>query len=281
MQVGVRGADLIAAGIAPGPAVGRALTALRAALLDGAVADSRRSVTSRSPRRAGARYEHPDARAAAPARRRAVRGRVTTTRTGGVSSGPYATLNLAGTVGDTPDDVRANRELVCARLGIDAARSGSARRSTARSCARPAPPPGVAFLDPAHPWPAGDGLISDEPGAAVGVFGADCLPVLLWHRERPLVAAVHAGWRGLVDGILEAAVDALGGGAGLGAAIGAGVGPCCYPVSAEVRGRFATRFGPGVARGPGGRSGRRRADRADRPRGAAYGGLDARQLHLM
>jgi len=172
-----------------------------------------------------------------------------TTRTGGISGGPYAALNLAGTVGDAPDAVRANRALVCARLEIDAAqvRVGTQVHGTLVRPARAAA--GGGFLDPAHRWPVGDGLISDDPGAAVGVFGADCLPVLLWHRKRPLVAAVHAGWRGLADGILEAAVDALGGGAGLGAAIGAGVGPCCYPVNAEVRDRFAARFGRGVVRG--------------------------------
>lgn len=174
---------------------------------------------------------------------------VFTTRSGGVSHGLYAALNLAGTVGDAPAAVRANRARVCGRLGIDAAqvRVGTQVHGTLVHPAHAAA--GGGFLDPAHHWPVGDGLISDDPGAAVGVFGADCLPVLLWHRERPLVAAVHAGWRGLVAGVLETAVDALGGGAGLGAAIGAGVGPCCYPVSAEVRGRFAARFGQGVVRG--------------------------------
>jgi YfiH family protein len=173
-----------------------------------------------------------------------------TTRTGGVSRGPYAALNLAGTVADAPEAVRANRELVCARLGIDAGRVrvGTQVHGTLVRPVRGADEEG-RFLDAAYRWPEGDGLVSDQRGAAVGVFGADCLPVLLWHRDRPLVAAVHAGWRGLVDGILEAAVDALGGGAGLGVAIGAGIGPCCYPVSPEVRDRFATRFGPGVVRG--------------------------------
>jgi len=178
-------------------------------------------------------------------------GAAFTTRTGGVSSGPYTALNLAATVADAPDAVRANRELVCAGLGIDAhaVRVGTQVHGTRVHPASDAPTRG-GFLDPAYRWPEGDGLISDHQGGAVGVFGADCLPVLLWHRDRPCVGAVHAGWRGLVDGILEAAVDALGGGGGLGVAIGAGIGPCCYPVSAEVRERFVTRFGAGVVHGP-------------------------------
>jgi len=173
-----------------------------------------------------------------------------TTRTGGVSRGPYAALNLAGTVDDAPTDVRANRELVCVRLGIDAARVQVGCQVHGTSVRRVAASGHVgAFLDPTHRWPDGDGLISDQSGVAVGIFGADCLPVLLWHRDRPAVAAVHAGWRGLVDGILEHAVDALGGGARLGAAVGAGIGPCCYPVSAEVRDRFVARFGHSVVQG--------------------------------
>jgi polyphenol oxidase len=173
-----------------------------------------------------------------------------TTRTGGVSRGPHAALNMAGAVGDVPADVRANRELVCTRLGIDAGHvhlSCQVHGTSVRRVAANATP--GAFLDPLHRWPRGDGLIADQSGVVVGAFGADCLPVLLWRRDRPAVAAVHAGWRGLVDGILEHAVDGLGGGALLGAAIGAGIGPCCYPVSAELRDRFAIRFGDGVVRG--------------------------------
>jgi polyphenol oxidase len=173
-----------------------------------------------------------------------------TTRTGGVSRGSYASLNLAGTVDDRPQDVRANRELVCSHLGIDAARVRIGTQVHGTQVHRIDPGAiGEAFLDPTHRWPDGDGLISDQPGVAVGVFGADCLPVLLWRRDRATVGAVHAGWRGLVDGILERAVDTLGGGSRLGAAVGAGIGPCCYPVSAEIRARFDARFGPAVVRG--------------------------------
>ena len=82
------------------------------------------------------------------------------------------------------------------------------------------------------------------------VLAADCLPVLLWRRDEPGVAAAHAGWRGLVGGVVGAAVRALGRPERIGAAIGPGIGPCCYPVSAEVRDRFAAAFGEAVVRPP-------------------------------
>ncbi|HSJ73082.1 MAG TPA: polyphenol oxidase family protein, partial [Miltoncostaeaceae bacterium] len=99
-------------------------------------------------------------------------------------------------------------------------------------------------------WPEGDGLATRMPGLGLMVLGADCLPVLLWRRDEPAVAAAHVGWRGLVGGVLAAAVRALGRPERVGAAIGPGVGPCCYPVSQEVRDRFATAFGEGVVRPP-------------------------------
>ena len=146
--------------------------------------------------------------------------------------------------------IRAHRDRSCDALGIAPGRVWVGTQVHGTAVHRVAgTAPGGAFLDPDHCWPDGDGLVVDRPGSAVGVFGADCLPVLLWHRDRPLVGAVHAGWRGLVDGVLERAVDALGGGAALGVAIGAGIGPCCYPVSREVRDRFSARFGAGVVRG--------------------------------
>jgi len=73
--------------------------------------------------------------------------------------------------------------------------------------------------------------------------------VLMWRRDRPRVGAAHAGWRGLVAGVLEATVGLLGEPGRVGAAIGPGIGPCCYPVSAEVRARFAERFGDSVIAG--------------------------------
>ena len=176
---------------------------------------------------------------------------VFTTRRGGVSGGSFAALNLGAERGDDDADVRANRALVCGALGLDGeAVSMLHQVHGSASVTGGDPAHRGRFLGALRGWPDGDVLVSDVPGAGLAVLGADCLPVLLWHRDRPAVAAAHAGWRGLVDGVVEAAVAALGDPSRLGAAIGPGIGPCCYPVSAEVRERFAARFGEAVVVGP-------------------------------
>jgi polyphenol oxidase len=108
--------------------------------------------------------------------------------------------------------------------------------------------PGL-FAGELRGWSPADALATGRRGLPLMVLGADCLPVLMWRRDLPRVAAVHAGWRGLVSGVLQAAVAAVGHPAAIGAAIGPGIGPCCYEVSDEVRARFAAGFGAGVARG--------------------------------
>jgi YfiH family protein len=93
-----------------------------------------------------------------------------------------------------------------------------------------------------------DGLIVEAAGLTVGVRTADCVPVLLAARSRPWAAAVHAGWRGTVAGIVERAVEAAfadGIDAGdLIAALGPSIGPCCYEVGEEVVARFHLRGWP-------------------------------------
>lgn len=176
---------------------------------------------------------------------------VFTTRRGGVSSGSYAGLNLGVATGDRPESVRANRRMVCDRLGIDSDRVSMLRQVHGAGVLRLSAPnrPG-RFAGGLRGWPEADGLTTDRPGLALVVLAADCLPVLLWRRDGSAVAAAHAGWRGLVAGVLEEAVNALGGEpAALGAAIGPGIGPRSYVVGADVRRRFASRFGEGVVVG--------------------------------
>lgn len=175
---------------------------------------------------------------------------VFTTRRGGVSTGAWESLNLGVNSGDRAEDVRANRLSIAVELGIDPARVTMVNQVH-----------GAEILTIDHPthdglfggallgWHEADGLATTTAGLPVMVLGADCLPVLLWRRDRPAVAAAHAGWRGLVGGVLGAAATALGDPGRVGAAIGPGIGPCCYPVSADVRGRFAATFGAGVVRG--------------------------------
>jgi YfiH family protein len=158
-----------------------------------------------------------------------------TTRVGGVSDGPYASLNLGRKTGDDVDRVDENRRRACAEIGADAARLALNYQvhSAVVHRARPG-----ARGDP------GDGLWTDEPDLPILALSADCLPIALArvNGAAPAVAAVHVGWRGLLGGVVESAVAALGDGQ-LAAAIGPGIGPCCYEVRDDVAGPFRTRFG--------------------------------------
>jgi polyphenol oxidase len=160
---------------------------------------------------------------------------VFTTRIGGVSEGPFSSLNLGRKTGDDVERVDENRRLACAEIGADADELAlnyqfhSTLVHRARAGSR-----GVR----------GDGLWTDEPNLPILAMSADCLPVALarTNGRAPAVAVVHVGWRGLIDGILESAVAALGGGE-LAAAVGPGIGPCCYEVRDDVADPFRARFG--------------------------------------
>jgi hypothetical protein len=99
----------------------------------------------------------------------------------------------------------------------------------------------------ADPPPEADALVSSTRGVGACVVTADCVPVLLCTRDGAAVAAVHAGWRGLAAGVIEAGVGALAAASGaapreLAAAIGPHAGPCCYEVDAPVLDALALRY---------------------------------------
>jgi polyphenol oxidase len=149
-----------------------------------------------------------------------------TLREGGVSTGAYASLNLGPLTEDDPEAVAENRRRVAHAAGVGLAGVRQVHgtrvvegRVTAREEA--------------------DGVWTRDPGVGVLVLTADCLPVVV--AGEAAVAALHAGWRGLVGGVLEEGVRALrhaGEGGPLRAAIGPGAGVCCYEVGEEVAGRF-------------------------------------------
>jgi hypothetical protein len=98
----------------------------------------------------------------------------------------------------------------------------------------------------AEPPPDADGVVSTEPGVAVGVVTADCVPVLVASEGGRAVAAIHAGWRGLAAGVVAHGIDALRRSAGrarLVAAIGPHIGACCYEVDAPVLDALTRTFG--------------------------------------
>jgi YfiH family protein len=162
------------------------------------------------------------------------------TRVGGVSEGPYDSLNLGRMTGDDVERVDENRRRLCAEVGTVPDRLALNRQIHSRLVHR---------AEPGTRGEPGDGLWTEEPDLPVLAMSADCLPIALARvgDGRPGVAVLHAGWRGLLAGIVEEGVRALGGPTQ--AAIGPAIGPCCYEVGAEVADPFREAFGPAVLRG--------------------------------
>lgn len=168
------------------------------------------------------------------------------TRLGGVSEGDFASLNLGIKTEDEPERVGENRRLLCTAAGADSTTGTMALQVHGAKVVR-ADPRG---LRPGTEYEPADGLWSDESGRAMLLLTADCLPIALARTNgaAPALGVLHAGWRGLLEGIVAAGVRALDGGA-LAAAIGPAIGPCCYEVGEEVAAPFREAFGGDVARG--------------------------------
>jgi YfiH family protein len=157
------------------------------------------------------------------------------TRAGGVSEGPYDSLNLGMQTGDDVGRVAENRRLLAEAAGLapDAVVVGSqvhgidVQRWTAR-------PPG-AFTDAGAPRAEVDGHVTDLTGIGLLVQVADCLPVALAAGDQ--VAMIHCGWRGLAGGIVAGAVGELADTPT--AVVGPGIGRCCFEVGPEVLAAFA------------------------------------------
>jgi YfiH family protein len=145
-----------------------------------------------------------------------------TTRRGGVSEGAYASLNLGLWSPDQPERVAENRERVRSAAGATRLLQGRQVH-------------GTRVVVDGQGIEEADGQVTSERGAAAIVLVADCLPVALAGPEQ--VGVVHAGWRGLSSGVVEAGVEAVG---AVAAAIGPGIGPCCYEVGDDVRAVFGT-----------------------------------------
>jgi polyphenol oxidase len=168
-----------------------------------------------------------------------------TTRLGGVSAGPFESLNLGLLTGDDPGAVRSNRHRTAAALGLEPDRFLIGRQvHGAEIQTRDEPPDPNGFAEPGSVEPAEvDGQATATAGLVPLVFVADCLPVALSGPEG--VAMIHCGWRGLAGGIVARGAEVVGAAR---AAIGPGIGRCCYEVGDEVLDAFA-HLGGGIADG--------------------------------
>ncbi|HEX9713877.1 MAG TPA: peptidoglycan editing factor PgeF [Actinomycetota bacterium] len=172
-----------------------------------------------------------------------------TTRHGGFSAAPFASLNLSFLAGDDPDLVRANRARVLGTLGANAESWTSAMQVHDADVARVGPAElGSGATEPDTVIPGTDALWTDRPGAALAVLTADCAPILLADPSRRRIGVVHAGWRGMVAGVIGNAVAAVEAAPTTVAFIGPSIGPCCYEVGEEVASAARETLGPEVVR---------------------------------
>ena len=150
------------------------------------------------------------------------------TRRGGVSAGPFASLNCSLSTGDAREHVLENRARVARVLEVDPASIMTQYQVHGATAVRVDEP-----WAPGH-GPRADAMVTDRPGIALGVITADCAPVLFADATAGVVGAAHAGWRGAAAGILEATVDAMVAIGAEAARIAAAVGPCIAQASYEV-----------------------------------------------
>lgn len=159
-------------------------------------------------------------------------GTLVTTRSGGVSKKPYASLNLAHHVADKSEHVSQNRQLIAEQIK----------------------PKGLGYqwqwmeqvhghqiqaIDSVIETPEIDGMYTSQTGIVCCVLTADCLPILFCNKEGTEVAVAHGGWRGLASGILSNLVNAMkSDNAALMAWLGPAIGPCHFEVGHEVLAQF-------------------------------------------
>jgi hypothetical protein len=162
-------------------------------------------------------------------------------RTGGVSTGARASLNLGVRWGDDRENVEQNRRLLAAHAGYapdDLIVTRHVHGTRVWQVGEPLP-------DPAE----FDGLVCERPGPVLGAFAADCIPILFADPDARVCGAAHAGWRGTVAGVAIQVVrrmEQVGARAGaVRVSLGPSIGPCCFEVGPEVVAAFRDAL-PGV-----------------------------------
>ncbi|MAH85507.1 MAG: polyphenol oxidase [Rhodospirillaceae bacterium TMED8] len=158
------------------------------------------------------------------------------TREGGVSKGLFASLNCGFGSGDATDYVRENRHRAAAKIGLEAHNLASVYQVHSadvvevKSC--------YTLIDP----PKADAMVTRQPGIALGILTADCVPILFADTEAGIIGAAHAGWRGALSGVVQGTVGAMERLGSARANIHAVIGPCIrqssYEVGVELRQAF-------------------------------------------
>ncbi len=170
---------------------------------------------------------------------------VFTTRLGGVSTGPWASLNLGYTVGDDPQRVGENVARLCRALGIDPRQLAAARQvHGARTVVLDRKHAGAGMVAALPAAGEGDVLLAPAQGPWPVVKLADCLAVLIADAKTGALAAVHAGWRGTAARVAARALEEMARifrtePRDCQVALGPCVGPCCYTVGEDVARAFA------------------------------------------
>ena len=165
------------------------------------------------------------------------------TRQGGLSAKPFDSLNLGLSVGDDPTTVHQNRNLLCQHLGIDAGQLAFSKQVHGSEILRAETPQQAEGYD---------AVVTATPGVFAVVSIADCTPVLIYDPVHGASAAIHAGWKGTVAGIVSKTLASMQTGYGTNAAdckawIGACIGPDAFEVDADVADHFSEtekRFDP-------------------------------------
>ena len=160
------------------------------------------------------------------------------TRHGGVSAAPFQALNLGKSTDDAPENVLENRRRFCTALGFETTQLAWSKQVHGTEIRHATGPGGATGFD---------ALISTEPGVMLAVSVADCTPILIYDSKNRAVAAVHAGWRGTVGGIVSRTLLRMQSefgtsGADCLAYVGTCIDECSFEVGEEVAEAFHTRF---------------------------------------
>ncbi|MCK9992962.1 MAG: polyphenol oxidase [Alphaproteobacteria bacterium] len=156
------------------------------------------------------------------------------TRQGGVSSGIFTSLNCGLGSGDSPENVRHNRDQVAAALCADALAGVHQVHGRAVHVIR--------TPEDAELRPQADGLVTALPGIGLSVLSADCAPILFADARAKIIGAAHAGWKGALAGITDAVIDAMERMGAQRRAIAAAIGPCISQSAYEVGADFELNY---------------------------------------